>query len=189
MNSQNTESDDTSFNKSDSVNHPPSKVPSNTTTHEDNLGSEMTMKPDVESDHTDQEESITEKPSHPVVNESAISNDIEQFLSRNEFELDSEVEQNKSSPVSPIEISPTNTSALTDTAKEERNPSTSTISPKVEPSWNNFFKSHHDFWRSKTDTYVIIMQASSGTGIFAALLQLGFSWLVICGSNKVPQKK
>ncbi|ODM91747.1 hypothetical protein Ocin01_14933 [Orchesella cincta] len=50
------------------------------------------------------------------------------------------------------------------------------------PTWNVF--SHHNFWSEKSDTYVMLMNVSSGTGIFAAVLQLGFSWLLICGSTK-----
>lgn len=69
--------------------------------------------------------------------------------------------------------------------EQDSNTTTSTPPSQTRDSWNAFLQHQRDFWEAKSDTYVILIQASSGTGIFASLLQLGFSWLLICSSAKV----
>ncbi len=114
---------------------------------------------------------------------SSISNDEEE-----------RIEESKS--VSSTTVSPNTTTAFSTIANADDDANNSSIestspttthSPPLQSQeyCNSFFGRQHDFWKSNPGTYIILIQASSGTGIFVALLQLGFSWLLICGSGKV----
>lgn len=101
--------------------------------------------------------------------------------------------EEKSTSMPSTTMSPNTTSSTTavhadhanNTGTESTSPTTDSPPPEPQEYCNAFLGRQHDFWDAKSDTYIILIQASSGTGIFVALLQLGFSWLLICGSGKV----
>ncbi|CAL8088627.1 unnamed protein product [Orchesella dallaii] len=120
-------------------------------------------------------------PPHNSTNQSLLDSTTEEgssWISPGERNLST---NSTSTPTSPL---PPNQSFLPTTTRNGRETESTSTTPKPtsSSSWNVFL--HHEFWKGKSDTYIMLMQGSSGTGIFAAILQLGFSWLLICGSTK-----